>query len=589
MELQIGQRVLYGKCIGTVRFKGHVDSTCEIGIREQKFYSSQLLAGPRTQEPEHESPVDSTSDQTQATEVVGVEWDDWFRGTHNGLYYFSSHQLSLYTSIIEKLSMAFESSKDVDLLPAVLQHHVFGMVANNPNCCSFMHARDLQLGISLERAIIDRYLTDDANAQDHYVGGKPGVFVGRETAVEFFSDTENLYSIGLSKCNIDCIGNCFKFKFTRLRDLRIDFNLLYSWDVVASILELIPKLKLLDISGNIFYTDVTKKLKSDSLQTLSMNKCLVSAEVAFLVASQMSSLTRLNLSSNGIVDCSDLIVLEQLEELDLSGNFIHDWHAVFKFLSATPNLTLLNLSCNRLANIYTNGENHIDIADAVEGLHFPNLTHLYLDENYITRWSTIANLSLVFTNLTDLRFSLHGTTGANASVHFQVLVAIFPNLKTLNGTEITKSQRVHAERYYISLMGSKALMFIETNLKDSNGVYTLQRLEVEHQTLAPVQSNSEKLALNRAQEMISLTLVPDADAQSFSRKAVVRTLSNTTTIGDLKSLCARIFFLRVHEIRLVYNDGHMPICEELDDDNCTLSQYGIASGYNIRVQLKEAL
>lgn len=555
--------------------------------------------------------VNAKADVQAEVELLGVEWDRWEKGTHNGtvagVEYFKPRRVLIFDEAIEALRRTHCLNADVDRLSQLSSDPIVAFMENYKlSTCSFVRESEVEVGISMADAISEKYLTDEAfeNSEcqpSSNVDGKKLIgheFVGRSKAVEFFSQTKNLLMLGLQECRIDRLGDISGFSFPRVRHLYLSNNLIHELSVVSGAISYLPNLETLCVSGNFFTAKCDTFLEAPKLTTVVMNKTLIGFDDVVRMLSKLSNLKSLSLCGNAYSDIGCAPKLRSLQTLDLSDNSLWNWYSVLCCIKSIPTLKSLVLSNNKLCNIcvHTKSEQSYSLyrcAVEVAGEEdkaleaFAGLNELYIDNNSIYEWATMANMAVVFRNLKVLRFKLSITnrdlSPAIMSLHRQVLIAIFPELKVLNGSDVTVNERINAERYYLTLASANGNIFSCTNHPEGLQRSHRERLELIHGNRDD-SGQSKLTAQNLASRMIRVVLVPDGDSESYTKDQIARQLPSTTSVRDVKSLCSRLFSLELSDIVLVYNDGKMPLCESMDEEDAEIQHYGISDGYNIRVQ-----
>ncbi|AFZ79553.1 hypothetical protein BEWA_024020 [Theileria equi strain WA] len=588
IDCEIGQRVLYSGHVGTIRWKGKVSDSLEIGLRSKKTQLGYIdMTGEQESVhlPRDSQDAEDVDSVSQTVEVLGIEWDNCHLGSYEGTEYFKSERLERLKAVKSEIERVY---KGTFLEGACTQD----ILVENYRPCSFI-LPEVQDGISFSEAIRERYLTDSEPTES--LGSAE--FVGRDKAVEFFSQLTNLYTVGLSGSNISRLGDCSEFKFSRVKELYLSACLLYKWSTVADILELFPKLELLDLSGNLFQSFSDNKTTSNtsgnspaemhqSLNTLILNRTMMSFKEAISLAKTFPSLKSLSLVSNAYTNLEIKDVVAGPTSLDLSSNYVWSWSCIFKLITKFISLNTLILSGNKLSNLVSEGKTDLyqgalEIAGSITA--YSGIEELHINDNLIADWDTITSISAIFPNLRILRFKLHTEEQSSSlqNVHRQVIISIFPRLKVLNGSEISDYERINAERYYLTL--SDSLYFKSTERRFGDSQTHRERLEPLH---------GKREVKKTVQEMstvktIKLCLVPDADSESFAKEPIHKKVPSRATVRDLKILCSRLFGIALADIVLVYNDGNMPLCERMDDEEAELQQYGISNDYQIRIQSRQ--
>ncbi|GIX63700.1 hypothetical protein, putative [Babesia caballi] len=619
--VRVGQRIALNGRVGTVCWRGPV-AAGHLQLQDSKrcyrgslAYSNDSCALSDGEEPEE-----------QQVEMLGVEWDEWRRGVHNGtlggVFYFRPERIRCYQDAMDKIREIYSEHEQEWIRENSVANQSAVMLTNYGDTpCSFVAEKDVTRGISMEEAVHMRYMTDDiavieSGTHEFSPHGKGRIgheFVGRSDALKFFRETSNLLLLGLQDCGIDRVGDCSGYNFPRVQELYLTNNLISSWSVAKEVLKIMPSLETLDMSGNYLTSVGDPPLESAKLSTLLLNRTLVKFEKALEMTAKLPTLTTLGLCQNAYTDLPCIGSLPKLESLDVTGNSIWNWYSVLRLIHSSPSLKKLTVSGNQLSDLcvdsasgksYSIYEAALEIGkgDREPLRAFGELEELYLDDNCIYDWTTVGNLAVVFPNLRALRFKLcelgKESSQATISVHRQGLIAIFPALKVLNGSDISKYDRINAERYYLTLEHLNSPVFKFTNHPEGLALAHSTRLEEIHgQREAPPDEREILLSRHRT---VKVVLVPDADSASFLKPVVTRRLPLSMTIFDLKVMCSKLYDIPLSDVVLVYNSGvgspgapklilpqNMPISEAMTDQDAELDIYGIDDGYTIRVQSRQ--
>ena len=150
----------------------------------------------------------------------------------------------------------------------------------------------------------------------------------------------------------------------------------------------------------------------------------------------------LHLSNNGysFVDLDPDFKHTALKRLHINDNSLSNWKDFQKLSPAFPNLQALVATSNPLAEI-----SPIDPCSA----SFPELKSLNLNSSSLDKWESVENLAALvkLTDISLLKMPL-GAELQEKQRRFAV-IARLPNLKKLNKSEITETEREDAERWLI--------------------------------------------------------------------------------------------------------------------------------------------
>ncbi|KAK1443745.1 hypothetical protein BgAZ_206210 [Babesia gibsoni] len=612
-RVRIGQRIMYKNKVGTVRWRGMVmASHCNVTAAKRAY--GGVVHSDDTETPA--APTDVNDDDEQDdVEVLGIEWDGWTTGTHNGtvegIEYFKPYRVTLFTEAMAAVQKTYDK-EDEEIRNYRMRDTMYAILRNHGNfTCSFLKEDQVECGVTMAEAIYDKYLVDTSDETAEFeahksVNGKLHIghaFVGRSKAVSFFSQTSNLLLLGLQDSRIDRVGDLAQFTFPKVREVYLMNNLISEWPVVVSAMEHFPSAHTLDVSGNVFTVTDNIPFEAPKLRTVSLNKTVLRFSDAVEMLKDLPNLSVLSLCGNAYADLGCLSKLEHLISLDVSDNSIWNWYSMFRCLISAPTLRKFIISNNSLCNICVDPEtgNRISLyqgALSVAQLNqktleaFHELEELHLDGNYIYDWGTLSELTVIFPNLKALRFKLClmnvEASDATLGLHRQVLIAIFPRLEILNGSYISKGERLNAERYYLRLATVEKQIFAKVNHPKGLAEPHSRRLEQIHGRRETGEEKGSS-AYHLDARMIQVTMIPDGNYDNDRIEPISRRLPPSTSVRDLKSLCSKLFNLELSDIVLAYNNGKMPICERMDDDDVEIQTYGISDGYNIRIQSRRTV
>lgn len=308
---------------------------------------------------------------------VGVEWDDPTRGKHDG-----RHNGKRYFSCLRHTHSATTAGSFVRLPKLIAT---------------------ADLGQSLETAIQSRYKTntdeDENIIDDPEVDSEAYVptasnrkvqirIVGAAAMAALVSQDGALEHASFINQRISNITITPQMGIPFLRNvatLDLSNNLIGSWAAVAELLNLLPKLHTLNLSGNSLEIHTPDRIETSggskdsdnsivvpTLKTLVLNNCGIKwPEVVFSLAQCLPNLTALHLCRNNItnlelplevIDGNDTTSAEKvheflaskftrLETLDLEENNLSEWNEIAAQLHALPRLKTLLLSGNSLEGI----------------------------------------------------------------------------------------------------------------------------------------------------------------------------------------------------------------------------------------------
>lgn len=303
-----------------------------------------------------------------------------------------------------------------------------------------------------------------------------------------------------------------------------------------------------------------------------------------------------------------------LRFLDVSGCNISSWKDhVLNPYSLIPNLEILILDDNSLSRVDKN--------DDVKDLSFPSLVSLYLGGNNFNNWAAVDTLSMAAPKLHSLRFRDNPVSDrAGAGDARCNVIARLPDLEILNASKVTKKERLESERRYVSSVAREILLATtkariegdvgEVGEEDENKICQEEEriksdvllrhprfgelIKIHGDSMLPGAGRSDGSSLfgiggkGLSSSMSSCAvnvIIRSMAAGSCTMGPLRKRLPGTLTIARMKAMCGRAFNLEPSMQLLHFRaEGEVdafPI--EMDDDDCTLSYYGIFDGAEILV------
>ncbi|GMT26279.1 hypothetical protein PFISCL1PPCAC_17576, partial [Pristionchus fissidentatus] len=443
MTLMIGRRVQVGQDKATVRYLGNVE-----GVRG---------------------------------DWVGVEWDDFSRGKHdgtvNGKRYFTTS-------------------------------HISGGSLVRPILVS--------IGVDLETAVSQRYGSDE-NTDDFTVGTKRvemvGLGKGRQKVLSALRVIvlDHMAVNGASKDGPPLYPGC--------TELNLYGNLLTKWSEVVDCLRHAPRCEELVLGANLLEEISSEALHSlahhESLKRLTLNRCGLDESTIARALALFPNIEELYAASNGVRSFGVSSPLpSSLTLIDLEDNDLQSFDDI-RPLSRLPNLVKLSVARCRLKSI------KIDSTDS-----FPVLNTLNLKGNEIGDWDSIGKLKqlrgLVTLYIDFERF--HAEFGMDPR---EVIVAKLPTLKNLERCELSVVERRSAEIRYLN----KYSALSEEKKREEEHVEDLQRLEMEHG--APVMDNAK----SKQMSIVKIVFVKD------EKILPERSLPTTLTVQKVLDMAKKLFKL----------------------------------------------
>ncbi|EEA05678.1 uncharacterized protein CMU_026860 [Cryptosporidium muris RN66] len=504
---------------------------------------------------------------------------------------------------------------------------ITGDDSNSLENCQFFHLSELDIGISFEKAINERYGCNMSCINTEEMENTKIDFFGFEKVTKYYENLKNIQYVSLEGMKIShcCLveqSPTSKIVLTRVKTACLNNNLLYDWDTINCILTHMPSIECLTLNGNRFLKDKPnlKLEKIKTIKALSMQNTNV--ELLYIVelcseSGVFGNLKQLNISSNRYQDlnipfnkemnlvgqkcqnnkfeyseiCSNTIKTS-IEILDISSNDLISWETLLQLLSSSfPNLKSLNISNNPLSDNLVNKDRSEIPVDFI----FDEIKEIIMDNCPINKWNTIKEFRKIFPNLENL--SIKGIpllTIENLCDKNQIpipkcnlrniIIAMFSNLKVFNRSIINKEELTSSRRYFIYLATIKRHPIIEIIDPLHEILDELQILEDRPLNLCTpenVESLNEGLAGNN---FIKLTIIPEYfSVEKLPRKFDV---NKNMKVNDLKHLCWKWYRVPIEHSIYTYTNNRQII--DIVDYNysCTLEDIGINSNGILRIQEK---
>mmetsp|Transcript_70973 Transcript_70973/g.129926 ORF Transcript_70973/g.129926 Transcript_70973/m.129926 type:complete len:628 (-) Transcript_70973:103-1986(-) len=534
---------------------------------------------------------------TPATvEVVGVEYDEPGHGKHDGM-----HQ-----------------GERIFTCP--------------PGHGSFVKVEKLELGVSIQWAIADKYFSgllqeaapkqvrSEAVDALEYVDSKGREkamnveLVGRYNIEKQQQRLEGFVEASLAESRLEMrypedVWD-HDWSLPNLKSLWLDKTLLCDWADVVAICELCPQLEWLSLAktrlaavpagGKLQAPRYTPEKPPDTrlvltpfhsrLRTLVLTETMVtwSDLLAIDQGGHFPCLEHLHLARNrisiGVPDFAGVAEkrpFPRLMSLVLDHNGISDWRVLRRAIDAFPSLQALHLNGNLL------GESLEGLAEMAADETPRRLTSLFLAENRLSSWAAIGHLSSYA--LLELKAQRNPITeGASpvcsTQVLRQVLIGLMPTLLRLNSSEVSAKERTAAERYLLAL--SKQESPVVKSLAEACDVPAhVNRLQAIHGEIVGGDCTEEAQASRAAlvNALVEVTLRP-IGAAIMEQPQVKKRVPHTMTVAELKRLCQLLFKqVPLDRIGLLLADPALPFGLPFDDESRELGFYGVSDGAEIRV------
>jgi hypothetical protein len=492
---------------------------------------------------------------------LGVEWDSAERGRHSG-----THEGTEY----------FRTKL--------------------PNAGSFVRAPKMERGVHLLAAIKDKYGScgaDDVSEETlsglkRNTGAALVEVVGFDDVGRKMADLRRLKVICLKAATVN--GNLPEDNLAELlpnlRELDLSENLLSNWSQMITLGRHLPRLQVLNLSGNkmTFAEDsvgIEFARACPNMKQLTLGSMALDFAEATILTSALKSLEVLHLHSNRITEISiPPGCYLQVREMDLSQNPVCEWRHVMQ-LAHLPNLRDLYLNECQIKQI--------EVGSNLDSNCFVSLKSLQLCGNQIDRWECIANLGQIMRSLVDLKFRLNPILETDKGDNCrQIIVALIASLKVLNGTEIFKEERYGSELDYLKRYGKEYLDIAGTSQAHDEALTTFYKRHPRYPELMKRFGPPERgeLTSNKPDGIKGNLIIVQIECPSVTGFEVVqKMLPRNMTVQKLKTLLQRIVKKKAHEMSISYRSQCNSVVEiTLDNDMRELSFYSISSGDTILVK-----
>ncbi|XP_062295104.1 tubulin-specific chaperone E [Scomber scombrus] len=477
---------------------------------------------------------------------LGVEWDNPERGKHDG-----SHEGVVY------------------------------FTCRHPKGGSFVRPAKVSFGVDFLTAVHQLYQIDKEEVLSEEISISSRTLEWGKIKERGF---ESLPSVLLGRCEVNGAGAIGDIKrdTPNVRWLDLSRTLLSCWEDVAAVTQQLEQLEGLQLSYN------RLRLTSDPsalcqafnrLKVLSLIGCDLTWAQILELAPMWPQLEDLCVEENNITELQRPEgVLQSLKSLSLSSNPLKEDSVLS--IAALPRLEKLSMSNTGLSVIRFD-----DVPPGAQTAMFPALKILNLDNNNITEWSVIDELSKL-KSLVQLscRSNRLVSSDGNVKTANQLLIAKLGQLVVLNSCEFHAEDRRGAELDYIKMFGEEWLK--AGGRSQVSTEFTCQHpryLSLIDKYGAPEEGELKKpqpFALKNQLLKIMFVFPDDAD-----RKPIEKKLPASMVVQKVKGLLYRLLKIPAADLKLTYTSPKMAGTEfEIDSDLKTLQFYSIEEGDQVLVR-----
>lgn len=478
---------------------------------------------------------------------MGVEWDDPFRGRHDGQVF--GRRL----------------------------FHCEGPAKGTSKGASLVKPQSLLRSVSLDRAFASRYGGDWAAEGDDALSIPTTKGAGRGVEVKAPGSQAGPEGVYLPDACIGIAGDANALFQAAGSAIALDLagNPLVDWEEVIKAARAMPKLESLNLSHCLLPPQCISS--SDDafcgLTELALNSCAAPVTWSGLaeLARGLPALERLHLRNNQLcgpneAEMGALSNLANIRLLDLEGNCLREWDIDVKPLGRV--LTRL-----RRLHLGRNGLQGVEFREKEE---FPSLEVLLLRGNSISSWRTIDALGS-YPRLREVRLTDNPVASTPSERH--QVVARVPHLEVLNASEVTERERRDAELRYLRRVLEEYTPEGDPESIPSSAKEEHPRLEVLLQKHG--ERAREGLGTNKGQQAGSGKVEVDikciAASAGEKREAKRKALPSSATVGKLKLLCQGLFGIDPANQRVLLQVEGMPFPDELPSDDTSLLSAGVSS------------
>ena len=384
---------------------------------------------------------------------IGVEWDDKTRGKHNGTVegyeYFKTNN-NLNSGSLIRLNKINFGQTFIEALN--YKYNFYGSQGNDFN--KFVdQGLEMDNFIQTNKKIINIEL------------------VGKEKAVKEFSEFKRMICIDLTYSYVRALDDNLSNVLPRVQELQLTKTLLIKWSDLLDLLNLLPRLTLLNFSENILefddkFEEGIKKISSGEkklyLNSLVLNKCgldlyyliklsplFMNLESLFLMGNSINNEVYESSPNKEFIDKN----LEEIQKntpklkyLSLERNRIQQFFFGYKIFKS-PLLKYINLNQNLINKIFTHEEWEKNLFENFKS----SVQHISIDYNMFPEkdFNQIM-IDLEKLNLKNIDILNNMLVDKNGQETTKIeLIGRNPNLSVLNKSIVTKVLRRDYEKFYL--------------------------------------------------------------------------------------------------------------------------------------------
>uniref|UniRef100_K3W679 CAP-Gly domain-containing protein n=1 Tax=Globisporangium ultimum (strain ATCC 200006 / CBS 805.95 / DAOM BR144) TaxID=431595 RepID=K3W679_GLOUD len=584
--------------------------------------NEMLCVGDRVEEDEaagargtvrYVGPVATSKDAAAA--YYGIEWDMWGRGLNDGSVVLPSGERVVYFQGPPGRKKRVVQSTDG---ASSTQNGALEFK------CSFVKASKFKTKRS--RTLIERLQeryghapsaaapARSSIAPDVVITGEVGTTLGSQRPIELVGVEKlktqqtltTIEKISLAQNQIADLGFAspgdLKALTPNIRELNLAFNLFRTWKSIFRIVQELPEIETLILTGNrLVYVKpqedaadgtATPEWRFLHVKTLVLNQTLVSWEnLMALLDHHFPALVELYLVENEFIDADlELLVegnkqkrpwMDTLEVLDLSQNHLRSWQK----LSYTIGSTLVNLK-----QFVVNDNQICTLAGTTDLLvqgppAFQQLRSLSINDNRIDSWTSIHALDQ-YPQLDTLRFTRNPLVARmGAGEARMILIARTDHIAAINGSGVRAKERQDAEQMYLKRVLHELAALGDTSDARASVLASHPRFDRLRQLYPHIQisfDGSSSGSVNGvsagpaklSSSLIQVKIIP-MSMQATSFDPMVKKIPEKMKIAQLKVLVEKKFGVEAPSQLLSYRADSRSMPSPLDDDNTEIGYYGL--------------
>ncbi|KAG2020004.1 tubulin-specific chaperone e [Coprinopsis cinerea AmutBmut pab1-1] len=482
-------------------------------------------------------------------EWIGVDWDDPERGKHDGVKNNKRYFTTRYP----------RSGSFIRISPAV------------------------KYGTSFLEAVQSKYLEDlhGSETQETVIlGSSLGAIeveaVNLDKIRSKLARLDRLRNVSLDGTAVAYADPPGKIKETcpNIRYLNLSLSLVYDWKDITSISSELVYLDQLALNRNRLLPpqeDAFLGSPFPNLTELELNDIRLSWEAIQSIIAHMPRLQSLEVGFNNFTALgSSPIPHNTLQTLNLDNNALSDWVDLATTIDTSfPSLEKVILTSNKFSAIPPNGG----------GAALFQIKYLALASNALSSWSDLENLSRWLPGIRTLSLRMSPiTTEAHARSR---VIAYFPTLHVLDGTNISSRERSDSEILYLGDV-AKTLGDVQEGTLPFRW-HELCEIHGNPNASAPKQDEDKLGSKLIALHFVQVSGRPTKDTDvSDQGESLTLTVLPSMALRSLRAKVKRAAGKRANKVMfwIKMNDGEYVELEEADDSH-TLDWIGLEDGTQI--------